>query len=200
MPGTPALSVRLIWLLAVFGLAALVPLGSVPAAERIEQGEGRIAWDVGAQSALPSRYVRQSGRSSVCDIALWDTATHFARVTYCETLSGWYWKPAYMSYDLMMDDFGQLRDFITVGPEPFREVVTKAGLVDFYGFDVDRTSGDDVWQCFGFIKGFNREDRGFQQMLIVYFCDDTGQGMTDARFDEVLRGLSIDGVFASFVE
>jgi hypothetical protein len=178
-----------------------VLLAGAPAglAGTIDPANGRITWTVDRQSGSASQYFRDSGRASICDVGVWDQSTYFAKVTFCETLTGWYWKPAYLSYDLMMDDFRDLRDFITSGPEPFRNIVTSIGEVDLYGFDVDAVAGDAAWQCIAFIKGFNREDRGYQQMLIAYFCDDTGQGMTDARLTEALAGFTIEDVFDRFV-
>ena len=188
---------RLVPIAAFLGvLLAAAPAGR---AETIDPASGRITWTVDRQSGSATRYIRDSGRASICDVGVWDQPTYFAKVTFCETLTGWFWKPAYLSYDLMMDDFRDLQDFITSGPEPFRAVVTSIGEVDLYGFDVDTIAGDAAWQCIAFIKGFNREDRGYQQMMIAYFCDDSGQGMTDARLSEALAGLTIENVFDRFV-
>jgi len=168
-------------------------------AEAVDPRSGRISWTLDHQPGWATQYARDSSRASICDVGIWDLPTYFAKVTYCETLSGWYWKPAYLNYDLMMDDFRDLQDFITAGPEPFRDIVTNVGEIELYGFDVDSFDRDAAWQCFAFIKGFNREDRGYQQMLVVYFCDDTGEGMTDARLDEALSGLMIEDVFDQLV-
>jgi hypothetical protein len=173
----------------------LMALSRAEAADTIDPGDGRISWRVDQQSGLASQYIRQANRSSVCEIGLWDTSTYFAKATFCETLGGWYWKPAYMNLDLMMADFSQMSDFITAGPEPIGDTVTRIGEVDLYGFNVDQAADVAAWQCVGFIKGFNRESRGYQQMLIAYFCDDTGQGMVDARIGEALAGLRIEQVF-----
>jgi hypothetical protein len=105
-----------------------------------------------------------------------------------------------MNVDLMLEDFSHLRDFITAGPEPFRDIVTHIGEVDLYGFNVDQAADVASWQCVSFIKGFNREDRGYQQMLIAYFCDDTGRGMADDRLREALAGLTIEGVFERLID
>ena len=189
------LSMSSVTVAVVLGLTA--PARS---AESIDPAEGRINWQVDQQSGFATQYIRQANRSSICDIGIWDNPTYFAKVTFCEAFSGWYWKPAYMTFDLMMDDFSHLRDFITAGPEPFRDIVTNVGEVDLYGFDIDQTADGTTRQCVAFIKGFNREDRGYQQMLIAYFCDDTGQGMTDARLSEALAGLMIEDVFDRFAD
>jgi hypothetical protein len=195
----PRVAVSSRWLSLPMVALAVVLVSTAPwrawAADEIDPADGRISWRVDQQSGLASQYVRHANRSSVCEIAMWDTSTFFAKVTFCETLGGWYWKPAYMNLDLMMEDFSQLTDFITAGPEPFGDAVTRIGEVDLYGFDVDQAADVAAWQCVGFIKGFNRENRGYQQMLIAYFCDDTGRGMVDARIGEALAGLRIEQVF-----
>jgi hypothetical protein len=182
----------------VAGLAtALLIVAASPAgaADTIDPAHGRISWRVDQQSGFATQYARQTNHSSICDVGIWDNQTYFAKVTFCETVSGWYWKPAYLSFDLMMEDFSQLQDFITAGPEPFRDVVTSIGTVSLYGFNVDQTPEGAPWQCVAFIKGFGHEDRGYQQMLLAYFCDDTGQGMSDGRLEEALAGLTIERVF-----
>lgn len=181
-------------------ILALTALPRAGAADSIEPRDGRIMWRIDQQPGYAAQYVRQTNRSSICEIGLWDATTYFAKVTYCETISGWYWKPAYMNFDLMMEDFSHLRDFITAGPEPFRDIVTEIGEVGLYGFNVDQEPEIEPWQCVSLVKGFNREDRGYQQMLILYFCDDTGRGMTDERLGEALAGLTIEGVFDSLAE
>ena len=170
------------------------------AVDDIDPAEGRINWQVDQQSGFATQYVRQSSRSSICDIAVWDNQTFFARVTFCETFSGWFWKQSYMTLDLMMEEFSHISDFITSGPEAYRDIISNVGEVELYAFTIDPPADMTGWQCIAFIKGFNKEDRGFRQMLMAYFCDDTGQGITDARLNEALAGLAIADVFKQFAD
>ncbi len=185
---------------ALAGAFCLGPLSPSFAVDDVDPAEGRINWRVDQHSGFATQYVRQSSRSSVCDIAVWDNPTFFARVTFCETFSGWFWKPSYMTLDLMMDEFSYISDFITSGPEPYRDIVANIGEVELYGFTIDQNDEIAAWQCVAFIKGFNKEDRGYHQMIMAFFCDDTGQGITDARLDEVLAGLTIVDVFEQFAD
>lgn len=170
------------------------------AAQTIDPVDGRMRWHVGPTDGLANQYVRQSSRSSICEFAVWDKSGFFAEAVFCETLSGWYWKQSYMTLDLAMDEFGHLADFMTRGPEPFRDLNSNIGQVDLYGFTIDDPDNAGLWQCLVFIKGFNREDRGYQQMLMAYMCDDTGEGLSENRLSEALAGLSIDEVFSQFVD
>ena len=183
-------------IVCLFVMTAAWPI----AAQTIDPLDGRMQWQVGAADGVANQYVRQSSRSSICEFAVWDKGGFFAEAIFCETLSGWYWKQSYMTLDLAMDEFGHLEDFMTRGPDWFRDINANIGQVELYGFTIDDPSDADLWQCLVFIKGFNRQDRGYQQMLMAYLCDDTGEGMSENKLNDVLAGLSIDGVFAHFAD
>lgn len=182
-------------------LSLLVMTATWPAgAQTIDPVDGLMRWQVGSTDGLANRYVRQSSRSSICEFAVWDKDGFFAEAVFCETLSGWYWKQSYMNLELAMDEFGHLEDFMTRGPEPLRDINSNIGQVELYGFTLDDPGDTGLWQCLVFIKGFNREDRGYQQMLMAYLCDDTGEGLSEERLNDALAGLSIDTVFARFID
>ncbi len=85
---------------------------------------------------------------------------------------------------------------LTTGPT----IETVLGEVGTTMFDVDtRTYGEEIRECIGFRTFWERRRDGYIKILDVYACGKEGGLMTEERFVEILRGLSIKGEFEALV-
>lgn len=184
---------------AVAAVVAAVVL-AVPAragVETVAPDDERIRLVIDDTPSPPRSYVRQTGRTFVCDIASWDGDAMYGQVAYCKVLGDSFWRSSFVDIDLLFDEFFALKDFLMAPPEAEREIMTTIGEVTLYGFDIDARP-DRGHQCLALVQGYNRAASGFRELLVGYACVDDG-GLDDAMTDDILGGLSVEGSFASLL-
>lgn len=189
--------------LAAAGLCAVLVLGAFPApgrgdVEQIAPGDGRIALHFDGATAVPQRYLRQTGTGALCESASWDGAVFYGEVTYCQAIGDRFWRGSYVTMDMFLGRFPILGDFIVTPPSAYRDVVTVIGPMTLHAFDVEDIPGGPPSQCNGFVRGAGSSGTGFREFLVGYICADNGP-LDDARADAILQGLSIKDAFEALL-